>query len=168
MEEKERKDYKLQTRVTKSVKEQVDELGVDLREIVDYYITHNTNPTLKLKNRQKELLNNIAEWETNIVEAREELKEVNLKLGVPIDENIATIDVVTIAERIKDNCKISNGGKCDKDKLSSYITVNQGKIILNHGLAEFGFKYDEDKDLFRLNILKYLKIDDIVRIDDLK
>jgi len=159
MNEKERKDYKLQTRVTKSVKDQVDELGVDLREIVDYYITHNTNPTLKLKNRQKELLKNIAEWEDNIAEAKEELKEVNYQLGVPIDEDTATIDVITIAERLKDNCQIENSGKCDELKLRNYLETYRGKMIIQHGIAEFNIRGEENKENFRNKILKYLKLD---------
>lgn len=159
MNEKERLNCKLQTRVTQSQKDKVDELGVDLREMVDYYIRHNTNPTLKLKNRQKELLTNIAEWESNIAEAKEELKEVNFKLGVPIDENIATIDVVTIAERLKDNCKIENKGKCDELTLRNYIESFRAKQIINHGIAEFNIRGDENKETFRNNVLKYLKLD---------
>ena len=168
MKDKEKLDCRFQTRISQSQQDKLDELGAEPREVVDYYIRHNINPTLKLKNRQKELIRNIAEWENNITEAKEELKEVNMKLGIPIDENIATIDVVTIAERIKDNCQIKNNGKCSKETLSTYITVTQGKNILNLGLAEFGIKHKEDRDLFRLNVLKYLKIEDLVMLDDLK
>lgn len=159
MEKKERKDYKLQQRVTKTVYDQVQELGADLQEIIDYYITHNTNPTLKLKNRQKELLNNIAEWEKNIAEAKEELKEVNYRLGVPIDENIATFDVVTIAERLKDNCSISNNGKCDELALRNYLNTPKAKHIIEIGIGEFNIRGEENREKFKSNIMKYLRLE---------
>ena len=159
MNDKEKLTCKLQTRVTPSQKEKVDELGVDLRDMVDYYITHNTNPTLYLKNRQRELLRNIDEWEKLIEDAKEELKEVNYKLGVPIDENIATIDVITIAERIKDNCKIENNGKCDELTLRNYVESNRAKLIIKHGIAEFNIRGDERRKNFRENVIKYLKLD---------
>lgn len=159
MNEKEKLTCKLQTRVTPSQKQKVDELGVDLREIVDYYITHKTNPIMDLKNRQKELLKNIETWENNLVEAKEELKEVNAKLGVPIDENIATIDVITIAERIKDNCEIENKGKCDELTLRNYVESNRAKNIINHGIAEFNIRDNERRQIFKDNVLKYLKLD---------
>ena len=168
MKDKEKLDCRFQTRISKSQQEKLDELGAEPREVVDYYIRHNTNPTLKLKNRQKELIRNIKEWESNIAEAKEELKEVNEKLGVPIDENTANIDVVTIAERIKSNCEIKNNGKCNKDALARFISLKSGKAILNRGMIEFGIKHDGDKDLFKLNVLKYLKLMDMVELKDLK
>lgn len=160
MNDKEKLTCKIQTRITQSQKEQLDNLDVNLRDIVDYYITHNTNPVLYLKNRQRELLKNIETWENNISEAREELKEVNYKLGVPIDENIATIDVITIAERIKDNCQLENGDKCDKITLFNYMRSKRGKLVLNHGMAEFNIKDEDKKQKFIDDVLKYLKIDD--------
>ena len=159
MSKKERKDFKLQQRVTKTVYDKVQELDADLQEIIDYYLTHNTNPTLKLKNRQKELLNNIAEWEENISKAKEELKEVNHKLGVPIDDEIATFDVITIADRLKDNCTIKNDGECDELKLRNYLESSNAKTIINHGIAEFNIRGSENKEKFKSNILKYLKLD---------
>ena len=159
MSNKERLNYKVQTRITQSQKEQLDNLDVNLRDIIDYYITHNTNPVLYLKNRQRELLKNIETWENNIAEAREELKEVNKKLGVPIDENTATIDVITIAERLKDNCQLENGDKCDKITLLNYMRSKKGELVLNHGMAEFNIKGDEKRENFKENILKYLRID---------
>ena len=159
MNEKEKLDCRFQTRISQSQKDKLDELGVEPREVVDYYIRHNVNPTLKLKNRQKELLTNIAEWESNIAEAKEELKEVNYKLGVPIDDNIATIDVITIAERIKDNCQIENKGNCNELTLRNYLESNRAKMIINHGIVEFNIRGDEAKKKFNENVRKYLKLD---------
>lgn len=159
MNDEEKLTCKLQTRVTQSQKDKVDELGVNLREIVDYYITHKTNPTLELKNRQKELLKKIGEWEKLIEDAKEELKEVNYKLGVPIDESIATIDVITIAERIKDNCEIEHDGKSDELTLRNYMDSNRAKTIIKHGIAEFNIRGEENRERFKSNVFKYLKLD---------
>lgn len=159
MNNKEKLSCKIQTRITQSQKEQLDNLDVNLRDIVDYYIIHNTNPILQLKNRQKELLKNIETWENNIIDAKEELKEVNNKLGISIDENTATIEVVTIAERLKDNCHLENSDKCDKVTLLNYINSKKGKSVLNRGMIEFNIKGDDKIQSFKEDILKYLRID---------
>lgn len=156
----------LSTRVTPRQKAKVDELGVNLREIVDYYITHKTNPTLELKNRQRELLKKIEEAKNNLKDWEEELKEVNIKLGVAIDENIATIDVITISERIKDNCKIKHKEKCDKTTIADFIIAGDGKQILKHGMAEFGIKHEDKKRIFLNNVFKYMGILNEIRESD--
>ena len=168
MTKKERLQYKVQTRITERQKEQLDELDVSLRDIIDYYIVHNTNKTLELSNRQKRLMKEIKEMESQILDMKEELKEVNLQLGVPDDENIATIEVSTIAERIKSNCLKENGDKCDKLTLQNYLSCNKGKAVINHGLVEFGIKDNENRLKFIENVLKYLKCDDEVTFNFLK
>ena len=95
----------------------------------------------------------------NILEAKEELKEVNYKLGVPIDESIATIDVITIGERLKDNCSIKNNGKCDELTLRNYLDSNDAKRIISHGIGEFNIRGEENRERFKSNVLKYLKLD---------
>ena len=168
MKNKERLDFRFQTRISQSQKEKLDELGAEPREVVDYYIRHNTNPTLKLKNRQKELLKNIAEWKSKISEAEEELKEVNDKLGVPTDKNTATLEVSTIGERIKDNCQSENNGKCDKSRLANFIVSGRGKSILKLGLTEFNIRDNEKRQKFKEDVFKYLSISDVEGIDKLE
>jgi len=168
MKENERLDYILQSRVTKTTKDQIDELGVSLREIVDYYIVHNTNPTLELKNRQRRLMKEIGEMEEALSEKKEELKEVNIKLGVPIDENIATLEVSTIGERIKDNCQKENNGKCDKSKLSNFIISGRGKQLLKLGLSEYNIRDKEKRQRFIEDVFKYLSISDVDGLDKLE
>ena len=168
MTKKERLEYKVQTRITERQKEKLDELDVSLRDVIDYYIVHNTNKTLELANRQKRLMKEINEMESQILDKKEELKEVNLQLGVPEDENAATIEVSTIAERIKSNCLQENGHKCSKLNLQNYLSSNKGKSIINHGLIEFGIKDNEKRLKFIENVLKYLKCDDEVVFKFLK
>ena len=159
MKEKEKLTCILQTRVTRTQKDQIDEMGANLREIVQYYIDNKTNPILDLKNRQRVLLKEIPKLEKELSEKKEELKEVNEQLGIPNDENIATLEVSTIAERIKDNCQTTNGGKCDKDALVSFISSKKGKAIIYHGLGEFGIKEQTKRELFMINIVRYLKLE---------
>ena len=94
----------------------------------------------------------------NIINAKEELKEINNKLGISIDENTATIEVVTIAERLKDNCHLENSDKCDKVTLLNYINSKKGKSVLNRGMIEFNIKGYDKKQSFKEDILKYLRI----------
>lgn len=159
MNDKEKLDCMFQTRISKSQQDKLNEIGAKPREVVDYFIRHNTNPTLKLKNRQRELLKNIAEWENNITEAREELKEVNLRLGISIDENTASLDVVTIGERLKNNCQIKNKGKCDELTLRNYMNLYEANQILKHGIAEYNIRGEENKENFKKEVFKYLRLD---------
>lgn len=165
MTKKEKLEYKVQSRITQSQKDKLDELDVNLREIIDYYIVHNTNPTLELKNRQRRLLKEIDEMEKELSDKREELKEVNLKLGVPIDENTATLEVSTIGERIKNNCQSENNGKCDKSRLSNFVMSGRGKQILKRGLTEYNIRDDEKKQKFIEDVFKYLSISDVEGLD---
>lgn len=151
-------------RVTKSQKQMIEEMGVNVREMVDYYIKHNTNPTLQLKNRQRELLRDIQDYETKLKECKEELIEVNKQLGVPTDENQTTlkaIEVSTIAGRLKENCEIENNGECNKTALANYVQSNKGQRIINNACIECNIRRLPDKVEFEKNILKYLKIDDV-------
>lgn len=148
-------------RVTKSQKQMIEEMGVNVREMVDYYIVHNTNPTLKLKNRQRALLRDIQDYETKLKECKEELIEVNKQLGVPTDENETTIWASEIGERLKGNCKIENNGKCDKTALANYVESVKGQKIINNAFIEYNIRKEEDKEKFKQNILKYLKVDDV-------
>ena len=168
MTKKEKLEYKVQSRITQSQKEKLDELDVNLREIIDYYIVHNTNPTLELKNRQMRLLREIKQMENELSEKKEELKEVNLQLGVRLDENIATLEVSTIGERIKDNCQKENDGKCDKRKLADFIMAGRGKHILKHGLSEYNIRDKEKRRKFIDDVFKYLAISDANGIDKLE
>lgn len=161
MKDKEKLTENVSTRITKRQKDQLDELDVNLREIIDYYIVHNTNPTMEMKNRQKRLLKEIKEMEKELSDKKEELKEINKKLGVPIDINNATLDVVTIAERIKDACQTENNGKIDEYTLANFIQTGRGKNIFNHGLAEYGINDDEKIKLFKTNLYKYLEIESV-------
>ncbi|MBQ8425833.1 MAG: hypothetical protein IJX17_07470 [Clostridia bacterium] len=148
-------------RVTKSQKQMIEEMGVNVREMVDYYIVHNTNPTLQLKNRQRALLRDIQDYETKLKECKEELIEVNKQLGVPTDENETTIWVSEIGERLKGNCKIGNKGKCNKTALANYVQSDKGQTIINNAFIEYNIRKEEDKEKFKRNILKYLKVDDV-------
>ena len=148
-------------RVTKSQKQMIEEMGVNVREMVDYYIVHNTNPTLQLKNRQRALLRDIQDYETKLKECKKELIEVNKQLGVPTDENETTIWASEIGERLKGNCKIENNGKCDKTALANYVESVKGRMIINNAFIEYNIRKEEDKEKFKQNILKYLKVDDV-------
>ena len=161
MKEKERLDCIVQTRITRTQKDKIDELGVSLREIIDYYIVHNTNPTLELKNRQARLLREIHDMENDLSDKEKELNEVNIKLGVSIDEKTATLEVSTIGERIKSNCQSHNGGKCDKSALGNYIQSESGKTILKKGLLEFNIRDNEKRKKFIEDVFKYLSIADV-------
>ena len=158
MEKKEKLECKVQTRITKTQNDKLEELNANLREVIDYYIDSHMNPTMELKHKQKKLLKQIKELENLLSEKKEELDEVNKKLGVQIDEDNASLEVVTIAERLKDNCQMKNNGKCNKSFLADYIIANEGGTILKRGIVEFGIREDENKEKFIRDVCKYLKI----------
>ena len=161
MENKEKLTCRFQTRISQAQEDKLNELGAEPREIIDYYIVHNTNPTLQLKNRQRALLRDIQDYETKLKECKEELIEVNKQLGVPTDGNETTIWVSNIGERLKGNCKIENNGKCDKTALANYVESVKGRMIINNAFIEYNIRKEEDKEKFKQNILKYLKVDDV-------
>ena len=164
MENKEKLTCRFQTRISQAQEDKLNELGAEPREIIDYYIKHNTNPTLQLKNRQRALLRDIQDYETKLKECKEELIEVNKQLGVPTDENQTTLKafkVSEIADKLKENCKIGNNGNCNKTALANYVQSDKGQMILNNAFIECNIRRLPDKVEFEKDILKYLKIDDV-------
>lgn len=142
-------------RLTKEQEDKLDDLGVSIRDTVQYYIDNNTNELRKLKNREKYLLTEIPRLETELNNLKEELKEVRVKLGQNPEENQANLEVTIAGDRILANCKIQNNGQVDNLTLANYMDTKQANRILEAVIVEYGIKETEN---FKNNVCKYLKL----------
>lgn len=141
------------TRITKAQKQYLDENELNLRDIIDYHMDTHTNETKRLRNEEKQLIKTISELEEKLTQAREDLKEVRVKLGENPDENQLTIDIVTAKDRITNNCKIRNDGKVNTRILANYMDTREAKRILESVILEYSVK---DKDKFIEEVYKSL------------
>lgn len=155
MKKKEKLTVNISTRITETQKAKLDELEVNLRDVIDYYIVHHTNKTLELNNRKRELIKSIKQHEEDLTSEKQELNEINLELGVPTDEATTNLTVIDVAERLKNNCKIKNNGKCSSETLANYLNTNQAIRILDLAVIEFKINNAEE---FEKEVKKYLKI----------
>ena len=142
-------------RITKEQEDKLDDLGVSIRDTIQYYIDNNTNELRKLKNREKYLLNEIPRLEKQLTEYKDELREVRVKLGQNPEENQANLEVTIAGNRILENCKVQNNGKTDIVTLANYITSKPAERILEAVIVEYGIK---DKENFKNLVCKYLKL----------
>ena len=142
-------------RITKEQEDKLEDLGVSIREAIEYYILNNTNELKKLKNREKYLLNEIPIKEKELNTLKNELKEVRVKLGQNPEENPSNIEVILAGNRILENCKITNDGKVDINTLANYMMSKKAKNILNNIVNEYSIK---DKEIFKKKVSDYLKL----------
>ena len=119
-------------RLTKTQTDYLEQMGISIRDAIDYYIENNTNKLQKLKQRERYLLNKIPLLETELDKLKEELKEISEELGHTIDKEQLQIEVVTAGDRILQNCKVTHNGKTDKTTLGNYILSPACKQILNN------------------------------------
>lgn len=143
------------TRLTKEQKQYLDENEITIRDTVEYYINNNTNETKKLRNREKYLIRHLKELEEETERAKEELKEVRVKLGATPEENQLTIDIITAKDRLINNCKIRNDGKINTRILANYMDTREAKQLLNTVIIEYSIK---DKDKFIKEVFKSLNL----------
>ena len=155
MKDNEKLTELVSTRITKTQKLKLEELEANLRDVIDYYIVHHTNKTLELNNRKRELIKSIGKHEEALIEEKQELEGINEELGVPTEEATTNLNVIDVAERLKNNCKIKNNGKCNSLLLANYIDSIQAKRIIDSSIVEFKVK---DSEEFITEIYKYLKI----------
>ena len=133
------------TRITKAQKQYLDDNELNLRDIIDYHMDTHTNETKRLRNEEKQLIKTIKALEEQLTKAREDLKEVRVKLGEKPDENQITIEIITAKDRIINNCKIKNNGKVNTRILANYMDTREAKRILESVILEYSVK---DKDKF--------------------
>jgi len=142
-------------RLTKEQKQYLEENELTLRDTVDYHMEYNTNETKRLKNKERYLIRVINDLEEEITQAKEDLKEVMVKLGKKPDENQLTIDIVTARDRLIDNCKIKNNGKYNTRILANYVSSSEAKRIIENVIIEYKVK---DKDKFIKEVHKALDL----------
>lgn len=142
-------------RLTKEQKQYLEENELTLRDTVDYHMEYNTNETKRLKNKERYLIRVINDLEEEITQAKEDLKEVMVKLGKKPDENQLTIDIVTARDRLIDNCKIKNNGKYNTRILANYVSSSEAKRIIENVIIEYKVK---DKDKFIKKVHKALDL----------
>lgn len=142
-------------RLTKEQKQYLEENELTLRDTVDYHMEYNTNETKRLKNKERYLIRLINDLEEEITQAKEDLKEVRVKLGKKPDENQLTIDIVTARDRLIDNCKIKNNGKYNTRILANYVSSSEAKRIIENVIIEYKVK---DKDKFIKEVHKALDL----------
>ena len=142
-------------RLTKTQTEYLEQMGVSIRDAVEYYIENNTNKLQKLKQRERYLLNKIPLLETELDKLKGELKEVSEELGHTIDKGQLQIDVKVAGDRILQNCKVTHKGKTDKLTLENYILSSAGKQTLNNVIVEYNIKHPEE---FINKVYKYLEL----------
>ena len=142
-------------RLTKEQEDTLKQMGVNIRETVEYYIINNTNKLQKLKQRQRYLSKHIPIMENELNKLKEEFKEVKNKLGHNIDKGQLQIEVVTAGNRILQNCKVTHKGKTDKLTLENYILSSAGKQTLNNVIVEYNIKHPEE---FINKVYKYLEL----------
>ncbi len=142
-------------RLTKTQTDSLEQMGVNIRDAVDYYIENNTNELQKLKQRERYLLNKISILETELDKLKKELKEVSNKLGHTMDKGQLQIDVKVAGDRILQNCKVTHKGKTDKTTLENYIVSSAGKQTLNNVIMEYHIKNPEK---FKNKVYEYLKL----------
>lgn len=154
MNEKEKLTENVSTRITKTQKAKLDELDVTLREVIDYYIIHKTNRTLELNNRKKELVKSINAHEEALESERKELTEINVELGVPLDNAEVDLVVFETAEKIKNNCIIKYGLNYTITDLGNYLNTNQAANIFNYSIVQYKI---ENPVKFKEQVLKFLE-----------
>lgn len=142
-------------RLTKKQEDTLKEMGVNIRDTVEYYIENNTNELQRLKQRERYLLKQIPILEEELNNLKGELKEVSEKLGHNTDKDQVQIEVSIAGDRILHNCKVLNKNKTDTETLANYMLSPDGKQTLNTIIGEFNIK---DKEEFKKKISKYLGI----------
>ena len=156
MNEKEKLTENVSTRITKTQKAKLEELDVSLRDVIDYYIVHKTNRTLELNNRKKELIKSINAHEEALENERKELAEINVELGVPLDNAEVDLVLFETAEKIKNNCSIKNGTDYNITDLANYLNTNQAINIIKYAVVQYKIENPEE---FKKQIYKYLKVE---------
>ena len=142
-------------RLTKTQTDSLEQMGVNIRDAVDYYIENNTNELQKLKQRERYLLNKISILETELDKLKKELKEVSNKLGHSMDKGQLQIDVKVAGDRILQNCKVTHNGKTDKITLGNYMLSSACKQTLDNVIGEYKIK---DPEEFINKVYKYLEL----------
>ena len=142
-------------RLTKTQTEALEQMGVSIREAVEYYIGNNTNTLQKLKQRQRYLSKQIPILEDELNKLEEEFKEVNEKLGHTSDKEQLQIEVITAGDRILKNCELNRYGKTDKTTLTNYMFSSMGKQTLNKVIEEYNIK---DPEEFINKVYEYLEL----------
>lgn len=142
-------------RLTKKQEDTLKEMGVKIRDTIEYYIENNTNELQRLKQRERYLLKQIPILEDELNNLKEELKEVSEKLGHNTDKDQVQIEVSIAGDRILNNCKVLNNNKADNETLANYLLSYDGKQTLNNLIGELNIK---DKEEFKNKISKYLEI----------
>ena len=142
-------------RLTKTQTDSLKQMGVSIREAIEYYIVNNTNELQKLKQRQRYLSKQIPILKDELNKLEEEFKEISEKLGNSIDKESLQIEVITAGDRILQNCKVTHKGKTDKTTLENYILSSAGKQTLNNVIGEYNIKNPEK---FKNKVYNYLEL----------
>ena len=142
-------------RLTNAQVDSLKQMGVSIREAIEYYIVNNTNELNRLKQRQRYLSKQIPIVEDELNKLKEEFREVNEKLGHTTDKGQLQIEVVTAGNRILQNCKITHKGKTDKTTLENYMLSSAGKTTLNTVIGKYNIK---DPEEFIKKVYKYLEL----------
>ena len=142
-------------RLTNTQVDSLKQMGVSIREAIEYYIVNNTNELQKLKQRQRYLSKQIPILKDELNKLEEEFKEINEKLGNTIDKGQLQIEVITAGDRILQNCKVTHKGKTDKTTLENYILSSAGKQTLNNVIGEYNIKNPEK---FKHKVYNYLEL----------
>jgi len=156
MRDSEKLTEHITTRITKTQKAKLDELEVTLRDVVDYYIIHKTNRNLELNNRKKELIRSIDSHEKALESERKELADINVELGLPLDNNEVDLVLFETAEKLRSNCSIKYGENYTSIDLANYLNSNQATNIINYAVVQYKLANPEE---FRKQIYKYLNIE---------
>lgn len=158
MANKDKYNYPKTVRFNKKQMDYLGELeqqGLNLRDVLEYYIVNNTNETKKLKNREKYLLNHITELKQDLEKSEEELKEVRAKLGLAPTEDQDRLDLIDGERIILERARSKYGNKLNDSTLKTYLFSAEADRVLEPTIANYSIK---DLDTFKKELAKRFKL----------
>lgn len=159
MSNREKFEYTKTTRFNKTQIDYIEELennGLNLRDVLEYYRINNTDERKKLLNREKYLIKHIKELKTELEDSKEELQEVRKKLGKQPLENQETLEIIEAKSLLIERCKSKYGDKFNKDMIDDYLKTKESDRVLAPIISKYGIKNCEE---FKKELLNKINLD---------
>ena len=158
MSNREKFEYPKTTRFSKTQIEYIEELendGLNLRDVLEYYRINNTDERKRLLNKEKYLITHINELKEELEDSENDLKKVREQLGKSPIENQETLDIIEAKELIIERCKSKYQHTLDKNRIDEYLKSKES----NRVLAPIISKYDiKDVEKFKEELLDKINI----------
>lgn len=159
MANKEKLEYTKTTRYSQRHIDFINELennGLNLRDVLEYYIINNTDDRKRLLNKERYLINHISELKTEIEQAENELKKIRVKLGKEPNENQETLDIVEARELVIERCKSKYGNNFNKLRIEEYLQTKHSTQVLMPLVSKYRIT---DIEQYKNKILKSINFD---------